>query len=70
MVKTDKQHDCTLIAKDLFGNLVLASDTMPGAKQRKKSMDLEVRQVLLLHGYKTLGKSLSCFLRAILLFEK
>lgn len=36
MVKTDKQHDCTLIAKDLFGNLVLASDTMPGAKQRKK----------------------------------
>lgn len=37
MVKTDKQHDCILIAEDLFGNLVLASDTTPGEKQRTKS---------------------------------
>lgn len=48
MVKTDKQHDCILIAKDLFGNLVLASDTMPrGQAEDKKSTDLGARQVLL-----------------------
>lgn len=65
MVKTDKQHDCILTARDLFRNLVLASDTMSrGQAEDKEPMDLGVRQVLSLCGFRTLGKSRSCFLMA------